>query len=156
MVLPIRTAGARVPPGPRGRQAQRQVAGLLRRNNPRQAGAVLVYARRHPGIPAAPGRPGIASRTGVIGRGDPDLLATIDAEDAFDLTERLGSIMTPTLIVGGDRDALTKAGVRGDRCAASSRPPHPVPGKGYMATTARRLAREVLMFLDRDLDASPG
>jgi hypothetical protein len=57
MVLPIRTAGARGAAEPRGRQAQRQVAGLLRWNNRRQTGAVLVYARRHPGIPSGPWPP---------------------------------------------------------------------------------------------------
>ena len=35
-----------------------------------------------------------------------DLLATLRAEDAFDLTARLGSIETPTLVVGGERDAF--------------------------------------------------
>lgn len=34
-----------------------------------------------------------------------DLCATIEAEDAFDLTDRLSRIKVPTLVVGGDRDA---------------------------------------------------
>lgn len=37
--------------------------------------------------------------------GAPDLCATIEAEDAFDLTDRLSRIKVPTLVVGGDRDA---------------------------------------------------
>ena len=41
-----------------------------------------------------------------IGRGwDPsDMIATIEAEDAFDLRGRLGQISAPTLVVGGGRD----------------------------------------------------
>ena len=154
--LVLVSSGCRL--GPRGRQAQRQVAGLLRRNKPRQAGAVLMSM-----LGAAPvSRRGLSALgwllgTGVVGKGDPDLLATIDAEDAFDLTERLGSITTPTLIVGGDRDAFYQGGVFEETAALL---PHGrlvlYQGKGHMATTARRLAREVLMFLDGALDASPG
>jgi pimeloyl-ACP methyl ester carboxylesterase len=33
-----------------------------------------------------------------------DMIATIEAEDAFDVGERLGEISTPTLIIGGGRD----------------------------------------------------
>lgn len=33
-----------------------------------------------------------------------DTLAFVHAEDAFDVTERLGDITVPTLVVGGDRD----------------------------------------------------
>jgi hypothetical protein len=33
------------------------------------------------------------------------LCATIEAEDAYDLTDRLSGIKLPTLVVGGDRDA---------------------------------------------------
>ena len=33
-----------------------------------------------------------------------DMIATIGAEDAFDLRERLGEILAPTLVIGGGRD----------------------------------------------------
>lgn len=33
-----------------------------------------------------------------------DMIATIEAEDAFDLRERLGEISAPTLVVGGGHD----------------------------------------------------
>lgn len=32
------------------------------------------------------------------------MIATIEAEDAFDVGERLGEIRAPTLVVGGGRD----------------------------------------------------
>jgi pimeloyl-ACP methyl ester carboxylesterase len=33
-----------------------------------------------------------------------DMIATIRAEDTFDVGDRLGEITTPTLVIGGDRD----------------------------------------------------
>jgi pimeloyl-ACP methyl ester carboxylesterase len=60
-------------------------------------------------------------------RHDPaDLLATLAAEDTFDLTEELSRIQTPVLVVGGDRD----------------RPYGPV----LLAETARRLPRGRLLL----------
>ena len=76
--------------GPRGRQAQRQIAGLLRRASPATAGAVLVsMLGASPVSQRALAGVGWLLGTRVVGRGDPDLLATIEAEDAFDLTQRL-------------------------------------------------------------------
>jgi pimeloyl-ACP methyl ester carboxylesterase len=43
--------------------------------------------------------------------GAPDMCATIEAEDAFDLTDRQSGIKVPTLVVGGDRDAAYGAGL---------------------------------------------
>jgi pimeloyl-ACP methyl ester carboxylesterase len=37
--------------------------------------------------------------------GAPDMCATIEAEGAYDLTDRLSGKKLPTLVVGGDRDA---------------------------------------------------
>ena len=103
--LVLVSSGCRL--GPRGRQAQRQIAGLLRRASPRQAGAVLVsMLGASPVSQRTLAGVGWLLGTRVVGRGDPDLLATIEAEDAFDLTQRLGSITQPTLVVGGDRDAF--------------------------------------------------
>ncbi len=38
-----------------------------------------------------------------------DMIATIEAEDAFDLGERLGEISAPTLVIGGGRDRFYPA-----------------------------------------------
>jgi pimeloyl-ACP methyl ester carboxylesterase len=38
-----------------------------------------------------------------------DMIATIEAEDAFDVGERLGEISTPTLVIGGGRDRFYPA-----------------------------------------------
>ncbi len=49
----------------------------------------------------------------LIRRGwDPsDMIATIEAEDAFDVGERLGEIVAPTLVIGGGRDRFYPAGL---------------------------------------------
>jgi pimeloyl-ACP methyl ester carboxylesterase len=33
-----------------------------------------------------------------------DMIATVEAEDAFDISDRLGEITAPTLVIGGERD----------------------------------------------------
>jgi pimeloyl-ACP methyl ester carboxylesterase len=33
-----------------------------------------------------------------------DMIATVEAEDAFDASERLEEIRAPTLVIGGERD----------------------------------------------------
>lgn len=92
--------------GERCRGAQRSTASLLRAGEPRRAAAAMMgiigsgrITRR-----AAAAMGWLLGRA-VVGRGDPDLLATIEAEDPFTLCARLPEIGTPTLIVGGERDA---------------------------------------------------
>jgi hypothetical protein len=142
--------------GPQGRQAQRQVAGLLRRGKPGKAGAVLVSMLGATPVSRRALAGGWLLGTGVVGRGDPDLLATIEAEDAFDLTQRLGSIMIPALVVGDDRDAFYGSGVFRETAALLLRSRLVLyEGKGHMAPMARPLAREVLMFLEDAPGSSP-
>jgi pimeloyl-ACP methyl ester carboxylesterase len=43
-----------------------------------------------------------------------DMIATIEAEDAFDVGERLGEITPPTLVIGGDRDRFYPAELFGE------------------------------------------
>ena len=72
-------------------------------------------------------------------------------------TQRLGSITTPTLIVGGDRDAFYGSRVFQETAALLPRSRLVLyKGRGHMAPKARPLAREVLMFLEGALDSSPG
>lgn len=66
-----------------------------------------------------------------------DMLVTLDAEDVFDVGDRLDRVSAPTLVVGGDRDVLysrelfeqTAAGVRDGRA-------HIYPGWGHFRTSS--------------------
>ncbi len=144
--------------GPQGREAQRKAAVLLRRSQSRQASAMMISmmggTRLSRRVLA-----GVGWLLGgsIFGTADPDMLATIDAEDAFDLTHRLGSITTPTLVVGGDRDAFYGAQVFEETAALL---PHGRlmlrKGKSHMgAATGARLTRDVLAFLERTPASSP-
>lgn len=91
--------------GERGRRTQQVMARELRAGRPRRAGAAEVAA-----VAAGPVSGGIMAATGwlagrrMYGGARPDLLAVIDAEDAFDVGDRLGEITAPTLVIGGARD----------------------------------------------------
>lgn len=136
--------------GPGGRAGQREAIEALQRGDRRGAAAVLM------GLSAAGptttrllrglGRalPGL-----VVGRDHSDLLATLVAEESFDLTERLASVATPTLVVGGSKDAFY--GEAEFRETADGLPfGHLLlyEGAGHAATVAsRRLGSEVNAFL---------
>ena len=138
-----------------GRAAQHQVAALLRAGRSRRAGAVMMSML---GATSASQRVlaglGWLLGSAVAGRGDPDMLATIDAEDAFDLTGRLGSITAPALIIGGDHDAFYGTSVFQQTAALLPQGRLVLyPGKGHAGTVAsRRLLQDVLTFLQ----AAPG
>lgn len=89
-----------------GRRDQAQVAHLLRagasRAACRSAGASLSPRSLRP-LGAAVGWLG-ANRVLGSTRAADDLLATLDAEDGFDLAACAGTIRAPTLIVAGGRD----------------------------------------------------
>jgi pimeloyl-ACP methyl ester carboxylesterase len=78
-----------------------------------------------------------------------DMIATVEAEDAFDASERLGEIRAPTLVIGGERDvsysrelfAETTRGIPDARLLIYE-------GRGHGGTvTDRRFARDVTAFL---------
>jgi pimeloyl-ACP methyl ester carboxylesterase len=78
-----------------------------------------------------------------------DMIATVEAEDAFDASERLGEIRAPTLVIGGERDpcysrelfAETTRGIPDARLFIYER-------RGHGGTvTDRRFARDVTAFL---------
>ena len=79
----------------------------------------------------------------------PDIIATVMAEDAFDLDERLGEIAAPTLVVGGSRDRFyppelfreTARGIPDARLVLYE-------GRGHGGSFAdRRFGRDVVAFL---------
>jgi pimeloyl-ACP methyl ester carboxylesterase len=78
-----------------------------------------------------------------------DMIATVEAEDAFDASERLGQISAPTLVIGGERDpcysrelfAETARGIPDGRL-------YIYEGRGHGGTvTNGRFARDVTAFL---------
>ena len=147
--LAIVSSAARL--GPEGRRGQAAVASLVRQGRRRQASATLMSFL---------GRSAVAQRAlGVVGSvlapllmgGDlDDMVATIDAEDGFDLTTRLPDIVVPTLVVGGARDRFygeelfvgTADGLPEGRLLLH-------PDKGHAgAMSSPRTSAEVLRFLD--------
>jgi pimeloyl-ACP methyl ester carboxylesterase len=78
-----------------------------------------------------------------------DMIATVEAEDAFDVSDRLGEIRAPTLVIGGERDpcysrelfAETTRGISDARLFIYE-------GRGHGGTvTDRRFARDVTASL---------
>jgi pimeloyl-ACP methyl ester carboxylesterase len=78
-----------------------------------------------------------------------DMIVTVEAEDAFDVSERLGEIRAPTLVIGGERDPVYSRGLFEETTRG-------IPdarlliykGRGHGGTvTDRRFARDVKTFL---------
>lgn len=78
-----------------------------------------------------------------------DMIATVEAEDAFDASDRLREIRAPTLVIGGERDPCysrelfeeTARGIPDTRLFIYE-------GRGHGGTvTDRRFARDVTAFL---------
>jgi pimeloyl-ACP methyl ester carboxylesterase len=124
--------------GPKGKALQSRMAQLTREGRPRDAWALLMeYV-----VVPAPLRPvafplARLAVGGMVPEDPSDFLATVDAEDAFDVQHQLASITSPTLVIGGDRDVFypvkmfrdTAAGVQDGRA-------HIFPGWGHGRTSA--------------------
>lgn len=143
--------------GPRGKAAQRALARALSAGEPRTAGAAML------GTLGTPVTGPLWKAVGwLLGprmfRHDPaDLLATVKAEDAFDLTDVLPRIQAPVLVLGGDRDqpygpallAETAASLPRGRLLLYRRSSHAaVPSR-------RRFTADVLDFLDEESHGEP-
>lgn len=146
--LVLVSAGYRL--GPRGRQGQRDVARLLRAGRARAAAAEtmgMIGAR--PATQWAFGALGWLAGPLVLGRHDADMLTTIDAEDGFDVRDRLERITAPTLVVAGDHDAFYSVEIFSKTAELM---PHGrlvlLPGKGHLAPSVREVVAEALPFLD--------
>ena len=141
---------------PRGREAQRRLADLTAAGRPRQAWAALAPT-------VASGRIGSRLMAAVMWLTGPfsdpddpsDMIATIRAEDAFDVTDELHRITAPTLVVGGGRDGFytaelfreTARGIRNARLLL-------YPDKGHVGVLSHAPARrEIVRFLASDLAA---
>jgi len=115
--------------GLRGREAQAAAAAWARAGRPRRGSAALM---------ALLGSSPVSRRvlfalgwaTGPMFLGDdPDMLATLDAEDTFDLRDRLTEITVPTLVVAGARDPFYSEGLFRETAA--------LPGTRRSAQTSR-------------------
>lgn len=132
--LVVVASAYRLDPG--GRELQRELARRTRAGDGAGGWAQLMTAM----LPTAlqrPARPLVHRLVASMAPEDPtDLLVTLDAEDAFDVGQQLHRICTPTLVVGGGRDAFyprelfeqTAAGVEDGRA-------HIYPDWGHMRTT---------------------
>ena len=140
--------------GESGRAAQRSYARLLRQGRTRQANALMMSM-----LAAGELSGWLLARLGwMLGLtlksedGFSDMLAIIEAEDAFDLTDQLRGITTPTLVVGGAKDRFYGADVF--RETASGLPSGRLllyPTRGHAGTqTGRTTTTEVLRFLDSE------
>lgn len=132
-----------------GRQPQRRAIALLREGRIHPAAAEImatlgtgrVSERLFRGL-------GWLLAPAVVGDGDPDLIITLAAEDAFDLRARLGEIVAPTLVIGGEKDGC----YGGDQIARTA---ELIPsgrlvryrGGHLLAGRPRRYAHHVLSFL---------
>jgi len=134
-----------------GRLVQREIATLLREGHPRRAAALFLsntgatVSRR--AILSLAGR--LAPRI-VVGHEDADLLVTLDAEDTFDLSDRIAAVSAPTLVTGGGNDRFYTAELFTD---TAQRIPGArltiYPRAGHIGTQGnRRLVRDILEFLE--------
>ena len=90
--------------GPLGRQVQQDLARLTRAGDPATGLAGLV-AMMLPAPLRGPAQPlaRVLARS-MVPEDPSDLLVTLDAEDAFDVGDRLHLITAPTLVIGGAKD----------------------------------------------------
>ena len=152
LVSRLVVAGSAYRLGPIGREVQRRMADFAARGRHRRAlqASVPILVESPLGQRLVGGLLWLAAPL-AVGRGwDPsDLIATIEAEDAFDLKDRLGEIRAPTLVIGGERD---RAYSRELFVETAERIPDGrliiYEGRGHGGTfTARRFVRDVIAFL---------
>jgi len=136
-----------------GREVQREIADCLRSGHPRRAAGLFLSntgaTRISRAVLAVAGRlaPSI-----VVGRDDSDLLVTLDAEDSFDLSDRVGAVSMPTLVAGGGNDRFYTAALFEDTARRIPGAKLTIyPRAGHVGTQGnRRLVRDILAFLETD------
>ena len=134
-----------------GADAQLRVAREVQAGRPRQAGAEIMGL-----LGASPASRRVLRAVGwligrvMYGKATPDMIATINAEDDFNLRDRLHEISAPTLVVGGEKDGFYSEALFTETAAL-------IPngrlflyeGKGHLgASMSPDLVSEVLSFLD--------
>lgn len=137
--------------GDHGRRTQRAVAQLLKDGRPRRASALLLsnVAVSLPTRAILAVLGWLAPRL-VIGPHRDDLRVLLDAEDSFDLTDRLASVVAPTLIVAGSRDRFYSRDLYQQIARALPDASLRLTRSGHLSMHANpRLAHEVLAFIGR-------
>ncbi|MCR2800591.1 alpha/beta hydrolase [Microbacterium sp. zg-Y818] len=135
-----------------GSLVQRSLAAAVHTGHTRRAGAIMA-AEVAASTPAAVvfGAAGWLMGRSTFAEAGAELLAVIEAEDDFDVGERLAEIAVPTLVIGAERDRFYSPELFRDTAAR-------IPGgwaivyprAGHLGTTLhRRYHRDVLAFLDR-------
>ncbi|EHR61959.1 alpha/beta fold hydrolase [Saccharomonospora cyanea] len=134
---------------PLGRAAQRVVAESVRCGRPRiMSSAMFAPLGATPRSRVLLAALGFVLGSVAFGRGDEDMVATLEAEDSADVAPRLGDIKAPTLLVAGDHDGFfdrsqyerTAAAIPGCRLVL-------VPGRGHLPTHTSVVSRPVLEYL---------
>jgi pimeloyl-ACP methyl ester carboxylesterase len=152
LVRRLVVAGAAYRPSEHGREFQRRMAELAAAGDRRGIAQEMApdVADSRLGQRIAGGLLWLAGPLFIKREWNPsDMIATLMAEDAFDISERLGEISTPTLLIGGSRDPFhppelfrkTAQGIPDARLVLYE-------GRGHGGTFAdRRFARDVVAFL---------
>jgi pimeloyl-ACP methyl ester carboxylesterase len=141
--------------GPAGRRMQRDLARFTRAGRPRRAWAATGLGLATTAVGGRLSAALLWLFGPTMSPEDPsDMLATIDAEDAFDVSGQLHRIGAPTLVVAGDRDCYYTPELFWETAA---RIPEArlrlYPGKGHasIATlTYKPAVCEILGFLTAD------
>ena len=142
-----------------GRLVQRRIAEFLRYGHPRTAAGLFLSntgaTRATRAILALAGR--LAPRI-VVGREDADLLVTLDAEDTFDLSDRVENVEAQTLVIGGGKDRFYTAELFADTARRIPGATLTIyPGAGHIGTQGNsRLVRDILEFLEAPGVSDPG
>jgi len=136
----------------RGIDSQRRLANLLRARHRRGAGAEAMAMQGDSPVSERILR-GVGWMLGptVFNKPYSDVLATITAEEQFDVRDRLHEITAPTLVIGGSKDAYygeqlfteTANLIHGARLAIYD-------GVGHSGTFGPRLVADVKRFLHGD------
>jgi pimeloyl-ACP methyl ester carboxylesterase len=144
--LVVTASGTRL--GPEGRQIQREYTDLLAAGRYRAAAMALAPT-------TADSRLGRAVMAGLLGLTasrpvDPDgMVAMLQAEDTFDIEDRLVEITAPTLVIAGARDALYPPELA-ERVASGARDGKLKVYEGrqhHTVMTDRRFTGDVIDFL---------
>jgi len=125
--------------GPRGRELQAEMARLTRAGKGTEAWAQMMTAMLPESLRGAMQPLSRLAVRSMVPDDPTDLLATLDAEDVFDVEANLPRITAPTLVVGGGKDAFytrelfegTAAGVQDGRV-------HIVDDWGHLRTSGSR------------------
>ena len=136
----------------KGIDSQRRLANLLRARDRRGAGAEAMAMQGESPVSERMLR-GVGWMLGptIFSKPYSDVLATITAEEQFDVRDRLHEITAPTLVVGGSKDAYyseqlfteTANLIHGARLAIYD-------GVGHSGTFGPRLVADVKRFLHGD------